>query len=47
VIIGVIESIVGYTMAEGFKDIAAYVAVLIMLWVRPNGLFGDTARKKV
>lgn len=47
VIIGVIESIAGYTMAEGFKDIAAYVVVLIMLWVRPNGLFGDTARKKV
>jgi branched-chain amino acid transport system permease protein len=47
VIIGVIESIAGYTMAEGFKDVAAYVVVLIMLWVRPNGLFGDTARKKV
>ena len=32
---------------EGFKDIAAYVVVLIMLMVKPNGLFGEKLRKKV
>jgi branched-chain amino acid transport system permease protein len=47
VIIGIVESLAGYTMPEGFKDIAAYVVVLVMLLIRPNGLFGDQIRKKV
>jgi len=34
-------------LPDGFKDIAAYVVVLLMLMVRPNGLFGDKLRKKV
>jgi branched-subunit amino acid ABC-type transport system permease component len=32
---------------EGFKDIAPYVVVLLMLVVRPNGIFGEKLRKKV
>jgi len=47
VIIGVVESLSGFFMPEGFKDIAAYVVVLVMLMVRPNGLFGEKLRKKV
>jgi branched-chain amino acid transport system permease protein len=46
-IIGVVESMAGFYLPEGFKDIAAYVVVLIMLVVKPNGLFGETLRKKV
>ncbi len=46
-IIGVIESLSGFYLPEGFKDIAAYIVVLIMLMVRPNGLFGEKLRKKV
>jgi branched-chain amino acid transport system permease protein len=46
-IVGVVEALSGFYMPEGFKDIAAYVVVLIMLMVRPNGLFGETLRKKV
>jgi branched-chain amino acid transport system permease protein len=46
-IIGIVESLSGFYMAEGFKDIAAYVVVLIMLMVKPNGLFGEKLRKKV
>jgi branched-chain amino acid transport system permease protein len=46
-IIGVIESLAGLYMPEGFKDIAAYVVVLLMLVIKPNGLFGGSARKKV
>jgi branched-chain amino acid transport system permease protein len=34
-------------MAEGFKDIAPYIVVLIMLVLKPNGLFGEKLRKKV
>ena len=46
-IIGVVESLSGFYLPEGFKDIAAYVVVLVMLVVRPNGLFGEKLRKKV
>ena len=46
-VIGVVESTAGFYLPEGFKDIAAYVVVLIMLVVRPNGLFGGAMRKKV
>ena len=45
--IGVVEALSGVYLPEGFKDVAAYVVVLIMLAVRPNGLFGETMRKKV
>ena len=46
-IIGLVEALSGFYLPEGFKDIAAYVVVLVMLAVRPNGLFGGHARKKV
>ena len=45
--IGIVESLSGFYLPEGFKDIAAYVVVLIMLVVKPNGLFGGAMRKKV
>jgi len=46
-IIGVIEAMAGFYLPEGFKDIAAYVVVLLMLVIKPNGLFGGSTRKKV
>ena len=46
-VIGLVESLAGFYAAEGWKDIAPYVVVLVMLWVKPSGLFGDTLRKKV
>jgi branched-chain amino acid transport system permease protein len=46
-IIGVVESLAGFFLPEGFKDVAAYVVVLLMLMVKPNGLFGEQLRKKV
>ena len=46
-IIGNVESLSGFYLPEGFKDIAAYIVVLIMLMVKPNGLFGDKLTKKV
>ncbi len=46
-VIGLAESLAGFYLPEGFKDIAPYVVVLVMLWLKPNGLFGETARKKV
>ncbi len=46
-VIGIVESLAGFYLPEGFKDVAAFVVVLIMLAVKPTGLFGETSRKKV
>jgi branched-chain amino acid transport system permease protein len=46
-VIGMVESFSGFYLPDGIKDIAAYVVVLLMLMVKPNGLFGEKLRKKV
>ena len=46
-IIGIVESLSGFYLPEGFKDVAAYVVVLAMLMGKPNGLFGEKIRKRV
>jgi branched-chain amino acid transport system permease protein len=46
-IIGIVESLAGFYAPAGVKDVAPYVVVLIMLMVKPNGLFGEKLRKKV
>jgi branched-chain amino acid transport system permease protein len=46
-VIGLVESFAGFYLPAGFKDVAAYVVVLVMLMLRPNGLFGEQLRKKV
>lgn len=46
-VIGMTESLSGFYLPEGVKDVCAYVVVLIVLMVRPNGLFGEKLRKKV
>jgi len=47
IIIGLVESFAGFYLPEGIKDIAAYIVVLIVLMVKPSGLFGEKLRKKV
>ncbi|RYX89732.1 MAG: branched-chain amino acid ABC transporter permease [Comamonadaceae bacterium] len=46
-VIGIVESLSGFYLPQGFKDTAAYIVVLVMLMVKPNGLFGEKLRKKV
>ena len=46
-VIGIVKSLSGFYLPDGFKDTAAYIVVLIMLMVKPNGLFGEKLRKKV
>ena len=46
-IIGWVEAFAGFYLPEGFKDVAAYVVVLLVLMVRPSGIFGQMRRKKV
>ena len=45
--IGVVESLSGFYLPEGFKDVAAYIVLLAVLLWRPQGLFGSNALKKV
>jgi branched-chain amino acid transport system permease protein len=47
VTIGVIELFSGAYLPQGVKDVAAYVVLLIVLAVRPQGMFGTIGRKKV
>ena len=44
---GVIESMAGFYLAEGWKDVAPYVVLLAVLLLKPEGLFGLHLRKKV
>jgi branched-chain amino acid transport system permease protein len=46
-VIGIVESLSGFYLPDGFKDTAAYIVVIVMLVVKPNGLFGEKLRKKV
>ena len=46
-VIGIVEAVSGFYLPEGFKDIAPYIVVLLMLVLKPNGLFGEQLRKKV
>ncbi len=46
-IIGVVESLAGFYLMEGFKDAAPFMVVLAMLVLKPNGLFGERLAKKV
>ncbi len=47
VIIGIVENLSGFYLPEGFKDVAAYIVLLLVLLLRPQGLFGGAALKKV
>jgi branched-chain amino acid transport system permease protein len=47
VLIGVIESMAGFYLPEGWKDVAPYIVLLLVLLLKPEGLFGLRMRKKV
>ncbi len=46
-LIGMTEALAGFYLPEGFKDVAPYVMVLLVLMFMPDGLFGGHIRKKV
>ena len=46
-IIGLTESLAGVYLPVGWKDIAAYIILILVLIVRPQGLFGIQEKKKV
>ncbi len=47
VLIGVIESMAGFYLPQGWKDVAPYIVLLVVLLLKPEGLFGVHMRKKV
>ncbi len=47
VIVGVIENLAGFYLPQGWKDVAAYIVLLAVLMLKPEGLFGLKIRKKV
>ena len=47
VTIGIIELFAGAFLPQGVKDVAAYVVLLVVLAVRPQGMLGTVGRKKV
>ncbi len=46
-IIGVTESLAGVYLPIGWKDVAAWIILILVLIIRPNGLFGAERKKKV
>jgi branched-chain amino acid transport system permease protein len=46
-LIGVTEQFAGLYLPPGFSDMSAYVLLLVILLVRPGGLFTTMQRKKV
>ena len=47
VIIGVVEQLAGYYLPPGSQDVTSNVVLLGVLVLRPQGLFGQTIRKRV
>ncbi|MCZ6642805.1 MAG: branched-chain amino acid ABC transporter permease [Gammaproteobacteria bacterium] len=46
-LVGIVEQFAGLYLPPGFSDMSAYVLLLIILMVRPEGLFATMQRKKV
>ncbi|MDB5823168.1 MAG: branched-chain amino acid transport system / permease component family protein [Herminiimonas sp.] len=46
-IIGIAETLTGYYISTGYKEVPGLVLLLLVLAVKPSGLFGKVAIKKV
>jgi branched-chain amino acid transport system permease protein len=46
-LVGVVEQFAGLYLPPGFSDMSAYVLLLVMLVIRPQGLFATMQKKKV
>jgi len=47
IILGVAETTTGFYLSTGYKDVPGLVLLLLVLAVKPAGLFGKSAIKKV
>ena len=46
-ILGIAENLTGYYISTGYKDVPGLLLLLLVLSIKPAGLFGSTAIKKV
>ena len=46
-LVGVVEQFAGRYLPPGSGDLSAYVILLVMLIIRPEGIFATLQRKKV
>jgi branched-chain amino acid transport system permease protein len=46
-LIGVIENLVGGYLDSSMREVAGFAVIIIVLLVRPNGLFGDRDVERV
>jgi branched-chain amino acid transport system permease protein len=46
-LLGVMENLSGYFFNAGIKQVSTYILLILVLIVRPSGLFGAVAMKKV
>lgn len=46
-LIGIVEQFAGLYLPTGFSDVSAYVILLVMLLIRPQGIFATMQQKKV
>jgi branched-chain amino acid transport system permease protein len=46
-ILGITETLTGYYISTGYKDVPGLVLLLLVLSIKPSGLFGKAAIKKV
>jgi branched-chain amino acid transport system permease protein len=46
-LLGVLENLSGYFFNAGIKQVSTYILLVLVLIVRPSGLFGAVAMKKV
>ena len=44
---GILESLIGATLGSGYTQILSFALVIVVLALRPNGLFGSAEVKKV
>lgn len=46
-LIGIVEQFAGLYLPTGFSDVSAYIILLVMLLIRPQGIFATMQQKKV
>jgi branched-chain amino acid transport system permease protein len=46
-VLGIVEAFGGGMISSAYKDAFAFIAILVVLAVRPQGLIGSTARERV
>ncbi len=46
-LVGIIDNLVGFYLPDGLRAMSAFIIIVVVLTIRPNGLLGNSVRKKV